>query len=807
MKYIFVTLFSILLFTSCDSNKKTSTTLTSLIPTDTEIVIKTNGLEGLKSGLKNNDFIKILSEFKNHKAISKKLDNLKHLQTNNTVLLCFNNDKNDSLNFSAITNYNDQIFNLDSIPNHSIETLKMETKTVSKITINKEILYSTVIDSLFFVSNRLAIVKSAFSENTVDTEFENIYTTTDPNKTLSLFTLPKLKKNFQHIFNTKVLKASKFSDYSMLDIDISQENIILNGITKATDSSRSLINVFKNTIPQENQISKITPPETNAFLSITFNNFSVFKSNLLKFKTQDSTSVLDNVTEVGVLYTSKNPAIFLNSIDASSTFEFLASPSEIESYRNVAIYTFNTPEIFKNNLVPFITSATASKYIQINDYFVFSDDIEFLKSVISNVQNNSTLFHKAEYQAATKNLSDEASLLVYNNSESLNNTLNSINKDSINLNLSAYKASAIQFIYDSNFAHVNAVIQKHKSKRISNSVSEEVTITLDNDLLTSPQLVKNHTNNQKEVIVQDIKNNLYLISNDGKVLWRKQLKGKLLGKVEQIDIYKNGRLQFAFATPNHVYILDRNGKDVTNFPLKFNDKITQPLSVFDYDKKKNYRLLVTQSKALLLYDKEGKKVSGFTYKKATDNISTQPKHFRIGRKDYIVFAQGKTMEILDRTGKPRVKANGTIDFSGNDIYLYNNKFTTTSQNGALVQVNQKGQISSANLNLKEKHKITTTSKTLVTLSENKLDIKSKSVELDYGEYTAPQIFYVNDKIYVTTTDLQAKKIHLYDSQAKSIANFPVYGNSAIELDNIDKDASLEVVTKGDDNVIIIYQIN
>ena len=96
---------------------------------------------------------------------------------------------------------------------------------------------------------------------------------------------------------------------------------------------------------------------------------------------------------------------------------------------------------------------------------------------------------------------------------------------------------------------------------------------------------------------------------------------------------------------------------------------------------------------------------------------------------------------------------------------------------------------------------------MVTLTENKLNIKSRSVELDYGDYTAPQIFYINDKIYVTTTDLQAKKIYLFDSLGKPIANFPIYGNSAIALGNIDKDNNLEVITKGDDQSIIVYEIN
>src|SRR5690606_27412666 len=150
----------------------------------------------------------------------------------------------------------------------------------------------------------------------------------------------------------------------------------------------------------------------------------------------------------------------------------------------------------------------------------------------------------------------------------------------------------------------------------------------------------------KDLVVQDVKNNLYLLANDGKVLWKKQLEGRVLGKIEQIDMYKNGRLQLAFATQNRVYVLDRNGKDVSPFPLKFNDNITQPLSVFDYDNKREYRLMVTQGKSVLMYDGQGNTVKGFTYKQAENTINSQPRHFRIGTKDYIVFVQGNELEIL-----------------------------------------------------------------------------------------------------------------------------------------------------------------
>ena len=40
-------------------------------------------------------------------------------------------------------------------------------------------------------------------------------------------------------------------------------------------------------------------------------------------------------------------------------------------------------------------------------------------------------------------------------------------------------------------------------------------------------------------------------------------------------------------------MLDRKGRDVGKFPLQFNDKITLPISVFDYDNNKNYRICIT----------------------------------------------------------------------------------------------------------------------------------------------------------------------------------------------------------------------
>ena len=111
------------------------------------------------------------------------------------------------------------------------------------------------------------------------------------------------------------------------------------------------------------------------------------------------------------------------------------------------------------------------------------------------------------------------------------------------------------------------------------------------------------------------------------------------------------------------------------------------------------------------------------------------------------------------------------------------------------------------MNLPENHYLETTSKTMVSMTDNILNIKAKRLDLDYGNYSDPKIFYLNDKIYVTTTDLDSKKVYLFDSQAKPIPNFPIFGTSAAHLQNLDKASGLELITQVDDNSFLVYKLN
>ncbi|WP_189362460.1 ribonuclease HII [Algibacter mikhailovii] len=801
----------LLCIVGCTNSKTQRTKLLDFAPANAMAIIKVSNMESLESAITNNDFLQRFSKTNAYATLQKKIGNLSVFRPESDILFCFSKDNNDSLQFSIITRLHKGLFKTDSLTDYKEETLSYNDKTIIKSTINNTSFYSAHIDSTFFASSSKSIVEGIFTPTEKYITLDKIFNTTSNDKTFSIG-ISENSTFLKSMFIEDSLSINSFTQSIVADVELNQDGIYFNGITIAEDSTKSLINIFKNTIPQENQTYRIAPANCDGFMSFTFDNYKTFGTNLAKFNNQDSiannAALFNDIIEVGVIYQGKKRAIILNTLDVIATHDALLNEqTQTDTYRGISLFNFSQPALFAKTFKPLISHSNAKLYCIIDNFFIFAEDLEILQNIIASFQNKTTLADKAYFKSSSDKLSDASSLLQIINASSLKSIIDKNLEENKSYSLKRYDATGIQFIYDNNFAHVNGIITKSKSKTRANSVSEELNIKLSADVLNTPQFVINHITNEKEIVVQDVKNNLYLISNKGKILWKKQLQGPVLGKIEQIDIYKNGRLQLAFATPNRVYVLARNGKEVKPFSLKFKHEITQPLAVFDYDKRKNYRLLVTQGKNVLMYTVKGKIVRGFKFNSANSTILTQPKHFRIGTKDYITIKTANKIYILDRLGKTRIKPKSSHNYSSQPLYLYNNTFTTTTDSGDLISIDTRGNVSQKRLNLSKNHFLETTSKTLITQSENKLSIKNRTTELDFGDYSNPKIFYINDKIYVSTTDIQSHKVYLFDSQSKLLPNFPVYGNSSIELDNIDKDKNLEFITIGDANSIILYQMN
>lgn len=170
-----------------------------------------------------------------------------------------------------------------------------------------------------------------------------------------------------------------------------------------------------------------------------------------------------------------------------------------------------------------------------------------------------------------------------------------------------------------------------------------------------PDIVVNHTNGTREVLVQDTAHRIHLVSATGKELWTRDLDGPILGAVHQVDKFGNGKLQLLFNTAKTCYLIDRNGKDLGGFPFTFKSEAAVPLSVFDYDGKGEHRVLVpTKDLRLLNFNLDGKAVEGWVPPKLEAAAVDAVHHLRIRNRDHLVLVQenGRVL-VLDRKGNER----------------------------------------------------------------------------------------------------------------------------------------------------------
>ena len=786
MKRILKIILLFIILWSCKKNYKKKDTAYDFVPHNSDYIYS------LKEASLLNDY--------SNSSVLPNIE-LEHATFLNTYIKIFQPDgrlviagkKNTAKNqITIITRQANNSFENDSLPPHETKEGENIVKTIIQ---DRDTLYWEKTRDFNIVTN---------TKNRWNKELQNDHVLSETSKHINDFNRPmslafkKTSELSKLLFQQNELDSTLF-EVGALDFEMANNIIKYNGIVKGKDTL-DYINVFKNNQPQELETHKILPEGTISFQNITYADYNTFAKNLYSLKKQqrDSTkTILNTLNQLASFKLKDGKGIVLSALDSNAFSDIISQSNEHEVFKDVSIYKFADPSFFYDRLSPFIVFKDASYFVVMEKFAVFSNSPETLKNIITSKLNNKILATSNAFKSVLENLSDESSFMIYKQKGEARKFFPNLK----------YGHSAIQFIYESHFAHVNACLKNYEKPAPKNSVEEHFSVELPNDLILPPQTVRNHLTKNHDIITQDVKNIVYLISESGKIYWQKRLDSKIQGNIEQIDIFKNGRLQMAFATEKRVYVIDRNGKDVGKFPLKLSSEITQPLSVFDYDKKKDYRLLVTQGKSLSMYNTKGNRVEGFKYNGADKTIKTQPKHFRISGKDYIVFAQGTGLEILNRIGKTRIPVKGKIRFSNNGIYLYQNKFSTSNQLGELIQVNTKGKINKRSLKLADSHYMTSTSKTLVTLSDNSLKIRSRDIALEYGNYTRPQIFYLNDKIYVSTTDKQSKKVYLFDSQASSIPNFPVFGTTDVDLQKLDGDSAIELITQTGSKTITVYKIN
>lgn len=812
-------LFLIFLFLSCKSKDLINDNLYDYIPSDTVLVIKVNNFNTVNNVIKNNPLISPLKFL--DKNLFKVIDEMTSSEISSPSLFCFTPYGKTKMAITIINKLKQQ----DSLKNSNEKFFEYNGEKITEIKSKENSYFKSQIKETQFISSSKLILENSirlFQNSAKGIQSKDFYNLTgflDSDSPINIL----LRYDAYRFLNNIFLKTPLFpligESWSSYDLNLRVDPLAFDGIHFINDSIPNNLTLIKDLDPKQTFSENIIPQNFKSLLIIPIDNFEILESNFIKYSQHKNIAIkkidfepFNLINEISWINYMDENAVFLHLKSDNNLNEILYNEKIfIKEFREIKIIKKTLPSdfiVFSSN---FVKSPNLNFSSKIDDFIVYAESENLLKKIISNYKENKSLKQNINFRTLKSSLASKSSFLWIGDSENMKKTWgeNHIKKVINKFPAKKFPMIALQGVNDGEILQMRFTAQKNIENEKTKNVSNQFSISIDNPISLPPKFLYNHISKKMDIAVQDDKNILYLFSNTGNLFWKKKLSNQIIGNINQVDIYNNKKNQMAFNTPDEFIVIDRNGKKVDNLNIKFSKlNIINPLSIFDYDQNKKYRFLISSENKISMYDKKAKKVKGFELKKTSNKILFPPKHLRIKNKDYITIQlENGVLKIINRKGKDRIKVKEKIDFSNNQIYLYRNSFTTSDKNGNLIQVDLKGNVFKSPLKLSDDHKINMTSKTLVTLSENILTIKGVPVTLPFGNYTSPQIFYINDTIYISITNVDNSKVYLFFSNGKLVDGFPVYGNSKIDISNIDSDKHLELVVKSEKDNFILYEIH
>ncbi len=642
-----------------------------------------------------------------------------------------------------------------------IKEKQYEGTVIYHFNINNKPYYFSYHQGILIASPSAILIENAIRQVNIRSSitqlagFRQVMKTANSNYEANLFIQHRKLPDLLHVlapekYSKGIELLSRSGSWSELDIRVKSDIILCGGFSTSSDSANQYLSLFKKQSPKGVDIDRIFPSNTFFFIHFNLSDPTLFlkEYNAYLKEHQELNAYEQNIQKIKDTYQfdlkdffqkhaqggitlcfsdHKNKSLQENTYSVlqvqsgqsaeKDLTELVKKAAEnkkhkkrhmIDEYKvdNETTYTiFKLPFThFINKITGGPFQASSDKYCAIiENYLVFADNSKILKEIIHFNLTRKTLMTNYNYRDISKYLSLKSNLFIYlNNARAQMLWKNYLNKkyyDYYSSNIQEFQkmqGMALEISSEGEMLYNNLFIKyTPEIKREAQTYWESL---LDTNINHKPAFVDNHYTNEKEIFVQDQKNNIYLINKIGRILWKVKIKEQINSEIFQIDYYKNGKLQLFFSTPNYLHLIDRNGNYVEKYPIRLRSKASNGVNVFDYEHNKDYRMMIaTQNKKVYNYEKDGSLIKGWQFDQ-TETPVTQPiQHFRSDKKDYIVFSDQYRIYILNRQGKTRIAPENHFTSSKNNHFFFdenNQHFLTTDTNGTIHTINTAGQVES-----------------------------------------------------------------------------------------------------------------
>ncbi|HNM08444.1 MAG TPA: hypothetical protein PKK72_07630 [Chitinophagales bacterium] len=257
---------------------------------------------------------------------------------------------------------------------------------------------------------------------------------------------------------------------------------------------------------------------------------------------------------------------------------------------------------------------------------VLACDRQQLLQMIDAVENKGTLTEQAEYQSFKGNVSASFNTSIFlhlaSSEQLIRQMVSDKQIDSIAKNfglLQLFPRIELQFTEHKDMYMFNGFISY--TATAERGAGMLWTTQIDAPVEAGPFAVMNDITGIRNILVQDTAHQLYMISGNGDVVWKRPLPSAILGEVHEVDFYGNDKTQFLFNTGESIFLIDVRGDAVEGFPITLTTRISNPVALA-MSGKSDYRMFVAcENKNVYGYYKDGKPIAGWNPLKSSGGIN------------------------------------------------------------------------------------------------------------------------------------------------------------------------------------------
>jgi hypothetical protein len=696
-------------------------------------------------------------------------------------------------------------------------------------------------DGVALISPKTIFIEDAIREfenndKEIDLQFDALLKTVVTQCDFNLFVHNNhIEKILQNI-SSEQIKAllpmiKRFSEWTELDVTLHSDRLTLSGFSVATPDEQYMSAVWLKQTPSGSGIEKILPYSSAWYMGYTISDVQRFFNDYRSYLSHQNASFeRENQLKKIKNYTGGDPEqFFADHFDkemALAAFEntegtrswgktwvfkvksgrtamnqltqwqsaYIASlrlvPSEwtydymVDKTTVHQLFKNPFPELPSIVFGPVFNHIAANYFTVLGNYMLFADSPETMATLIRSNLLGETLNGNIEYNKFQSTLTSKSNINFYCNTNLSLAQAGTVFSPSVsesmfrNDQMWKFRMFGGQVVSSGNMLYNNACLtfsseMKSKPQTVWKS-------HMDAPTGNKPQFVVNHNDPQnKEIMVQDQNNNLYLMNNVGRILWKLKLDSKILGEIHQVDFFKNGKLQYLFNTESRLHLIDRNGNYVSGYPVSLREKATNGASVFDYDQNRNYRFfLACADNNVYGYESSGKLVDGWEIFQTDHPVKQRIEYFRSEGKDYIVVSDEMKDYILNRRGEIRVPTNLVYPHSKNNPIYFEERTATTLPR--VVSTDLQGTIHYTYLDG------TTETAVIKEFGSDHFFLAANLVGDDAYEY----IFAQGNNIEIYDNNLKPLLVKHFDHPISHMPNLYQFSNNAKKIGLVAQSASL-----------------